>query len=208
MKTRIVYPKLWLDDKFADCAQSTKLLFCYLINNNYLSLSPYLHITDRQIMFDTGIKANQLETGKKELTKLKWCLFTENWVFHNHKCAYIDYSGRDRVIASKEEEINNVPQEVKDLFKRLITGYKPNINYKLETINKKLEINKEKIQKKDKSIKSLDDEFCAKVARNYNVPLATVLKKKNDLILYCRSTGKKYKDYQATLQSWIRKDLK
>ncbi|MGI5828445.1 MAG: hypothetical protein ACOX6V_05495 [Patescibacteria group bacterium] len=137
MKTRIVYPQLWLDEKFATCSQATKLLFCYLINNLQLGLSRYTHISDRQIMFDTGLNSNQLETGKKELSNLKWCFFVPNWVYHNHSCAYVDYDGRDRVLESKEEEIAKVPTKVKEVFKGLITGYEPVLNHKSEIINKK-----------------------------------------------------------------------
>lgn len=141
MKTRIVYPQLWLDEKFAECSLPTKLLFNYLINNIQLGLSPYLHITDRQILFDTGLTVNQLETGKQELTKIKWCFFTDNWVFHNHKCAYIDYTGRDRVIESKEKEISSISLKIREYFKGLISGYEgvinppKTINHKSKTIN-------------------------------------------------------------------------
>lgn len=130
MKTRIVYPKMWLDEKFASCPIEAKVLFCYLITNNQLGLTPYLHITDRQIMFDTGLDFNQLERGKESLTNIKWCFFTENWVFHNHDCAYIDYEGRDRVLESKAKEIESVPENVISFFNQLATGYKPVLNHK------------------------------------------------------------------------------
>src|SRR5437016_2730002 len=116
MKTRIVYPNLWLDEKFARCSISSKLLFNYLINNLQLGLSRYLHITDRQIMFDTGLTADQLETGKKELSAIKWVFFTENWVYQNHKGAYVDYEGRDRLLLAKKKEIDSVPDKVKEVF--------------------------------------------------------------------------------------------
>ena len=135
MKTRIVYPQMWLDEKFAQCKLETKLLFCYLITNNQLTLTPYHHITDRQILFDTNLTVNQLITGKKELTDLKWCFFTDNWIFHNHICAYVDYDGRDRVLEAKTKEIKNIPIKVIDYFNPLITRYQPILNHKSETID-------------------------------------------------------------------------
>lgn len=76
--------------------------------------------------------------------------------------------------------------------------------------NNKQELKNIKNEKKEilNSIDSLTDDFCLKVAENYKVPLKFVLDKRNDLILYCRANGKKYKDYQAALQSWVRKDKK
>ena len=144
MKTRIVFPKMWFDEKFATCSMEAKVLFFYLISNNYLGLTPYLHITDRQIMFDTGLTVNQLQTGKAELMTLKWCFFTENWIYHNHDCAYIDYEGRDRVIDAKNKELQNIPIKVQEYFNPLITRYKPILNHKLEIINPKSEIKKKK----------------------------------------------------------------
>jgi len=145
MKTRIVYPRMWLDDKYPSTSKETKVLFNYLITCLSLGLTRYHKITRRQIMFDTNLTANELETGMKELTEMKWCFFKENWVYHNHDCAYVSYEGRDRVLESKAREIENVPQHIKDYFNPLITRKEPDLNYKLKTINsnKKEEINKE-----------------------------------------------------------------
>lgn len=95
-------------------------------------------------MFDTGLSFNQLITGKKELEEMKWCFFTDNWIFHNHACAYVDYNGRDRVLESKAKEIEDIPTKVKEYFKGLITRYKPVLNHKSKTINQKEIKNKEK----------------------------------------------------------------
>jgi hypothetical protein len=137
MKTRIVYPQMWLDEKFAKCKIETKLLFCYLITSEHLNLTPFHHISDRQILFDTGLNSSQLDTGKEELSEMKWCFFTENWVYHNHICSYVNYTGRDIVMKAKEEELKNIPLEVIHIFNPLITRYKVVINHKSETINNK-----------------------------------------------------------------------
>jgi len=166
MKTRIIYPKMWFDEKFATCSMEAKVLFFYLISNDHLGLTPYLHITDRQILFDTGLTTNQLETGKDELIKLKWCFFTENWVYHNHECAYIDYEGRDRVLSAKQKELDGIPVKVREYFNPLITRYKPILNYKLETINHKSEI----INKKPETISNRTAELKEKAHRLIGKP--------------------------------------
>lgn len=154
MKTRIVYPKLWFDEKFALCSIEAKLLFLYLITSDQLTLTRYHHITDRQIMFDTGLDVKGLVRGKKEVTKLGWCFFSDNWVYHNHDCAYVDYSGRDRVMAAKEAELKKTPPKVKGVFKGLITRYKPVLNPKPKTINPKPKtLNSKKIVKIKKGIR-------------------------------------------------------
>lgn len=205
MKTRIVYPQMWLDEKFAQCNVATKLLFCYLINNPQLGLSPYLHITDRQIMFDTGLNTNQLVTGKEELSKLGWVYFTENWCFHNHKAAYIDYDGRDRVLESKEQEIANVPNKVKEVFKGLLTGYQPVLNHKSEIIN-----NKEGGVGETKdfgSLKSITQEVLQELASEKHISVKDAQLIFIQMRDWLESKGKTYKDYKAGLRNWINKKI-
>lgn len=204
MKTRIVYPQLWLDEKFASCNVTTKLLFCYLINNIQLGLSPYLHITDRQIMFDTGLNSNQLETGKKELSNLNWCYFTDNWVFHNHKCAYINYEGRDRVLQSKQEEIDKVPLKIKDIFNGLVTGYKPVLNHKSKTINHKSKTINQKLENSREYLKKFPlDDFSDIDATDKQIRLEG-----EKAYNWCLSNGKTKKDYKAFLRNWVLKNYK
>lgn len=116
MKTRIIYPQLWLDEKFAECKLATKLLFMYLISNQYLGLSRYSRISDRKILFDTGLNSVQLAEAKKELSSLRWCFFKDEWIFHNHECAYMDYNQNQRVLISKEKELSSVPSEIVEYF--------------------------------------------------------------------------------------------
>lgn len=155
MKTRIVYPKLWNDVKFAETNITTKLLFCYLISNEKLGLTVYTRISDRQIQFDTGLNSTQLQLAKEDLEKLGWCYFHEEWVYHNHKAAYVDYVRNTRVEEAKKKELESVPKEVQIHFEQCLnsvqTNYQDtsgkvvqtefkqssNINHKPKTINKK-----------------------------------------------------------------------
>lgn len=146
MKTRIVYPQLWLDEKFAECKQSTKLFFMYLITNQSLGLSRFTRLSDRKISFDTGLNTVQINEAKEELIKLKWCFFKEEWIFHNHNCAYVDYKNNERVLTSKQKEIDLVPKEIIEYFNLSCSNkvettleQSSNINKKSKTINQKRE---------------------------------------------------------------------
>lgn len=186
MKTRIVYPQMWLDEKFVATKKETKVLFNYLINNPILGLTRYLHITDRQMMFDTSLTQDELAIAQHELTELKWCFFTDNWVFQNHKCAYVDYIGRDRVMEAKAKELAAIPQKVRDYFNPLITcyegvnnvdnvpmvnplitGYKPVLNPKPEIINDKPEtLNPQKESKGFLSARDIAERLRVHVPKN------------------------------------------
>lgn len=198
MKTRIVYPQLWLDEKFAKCNLATKLLFCYLINNIQLGLTPYLHITDRQLMFDTGINTAQLETAKQELEELRWCFFTDNWIFQNHKCAYIDYFRNNQVQDAKVKELEQVPNSVQTAFKQRL-----NINYKLEIINNKP---KGVVKGEYSEITSLQETDFEEIAADYKTTTDFVKSKYEDMVNWHKSSGKSKKDWKFTLRNFVKKD--
>ena len=76
----------------------------YLISNQYLGLSRYSRISDRKILFDTGLNNVQINEGKRELEELRWCFFKDEYVFHSHDCAYVDYFRNEKVGKAKEKE--------------------------------------------------------------------------------------------------------
>jgi len=57
------------------------------------------------------------------------------------------------------------------------------------------------------SRKCLTDELCVEVANQYSVSEGAVRDIRDSLNLYCKSKGKKYSNYKATLQTWVRKSL-
>lgn len=129
---------MWLDEKFvANTSPYAKTLFFYLTTCQANGLTRYLHVTDRQLLFDTNLTKDQLTQAKKELENIKWMFFTTNWAYHAHFAAYVDYFGRDRVMSAKEQELEDIPQVVKEYFNGLITSYKPVLNQKQETLKDK-----------------------------------------------------------------------
>lgn len=144
MKSRIVYPQLWMDEKFAECKQTTKLLFMYLITNQSLGLSRYSRLSDRRMAFDTGLNTVQIKEAKTELENLHWCFFKEEWIYHNHDCAYVDYSRNAGTAVAKKKEIDGVPEEIKQYFNLICLNkveteveQSSNLNNKPETKNQK-----------------------------------------------------------------------
>jgi len=203
MKTRIVYPQLWLDKNYKKCSLETKVLFSFLINNPFLGLSRYSRIDDEQICFSTGLKETQLEKAKSELQALKWCYFHGGeWIYHNHECAYMDFDGRDRVIEAKNKELANVPQVIKDVIKGFLTGSEPVLNPKPIIINQKPETG-ESVREVDE----LNDAFCQKTALEMKIPASWVKKTCQAYQDYVKSTGKHYKSKQATVRNWLRRDI-
>jgi DNA-binding transcriptional regulator GbsR (MarR family) len=57
-----------------------------------------------------------------------------------------------------------------------------------------------------KSLKDITEEDLIKISENYKVPLSFVKSKLDDLINYCESTGRRYKNYLAALRNFVKKD--
>ena len=110
MKTRIVWTKVWEDEFFANLNQSAKILFLYLITNSRVNLCGCYEISDRVILFDTHISAEELETAKKELApKAKFC---KGWVFLPNSLRFGGYSGPKNEVAL-EKEVSAIPKEIR-----------------------------------------------------------------------------------------------
>jgi len=207
MKTRIVYPGLWLDVGFAECKPSTKLLFMYLITSDRLGLSRYTRLSDRQILFDTGLNSVQLKESKSELESLRWVFFAKNeWIYHHHNCAYVDYIRNDRVASAKQKEIDNVPDEIVGYFNdiclnKVQTGFEQcsNLNHKPKTINQK-----EGGMGETKPTEQQMEE----IAEKYKVPLSFVLSKWEDVCNWeDEKPGRmKGRNWRLTLMNWVKRD--
>ncbi|MCI0500895.1 MAG: hypothetical protein L0Y61_04020, partial [Epsilonproteobacteria bacterium] len=59
---------------------------------------------------------------------------------------------------------------------------------------------------KTSSLKGLTEKDLLKIADLYSVPVSFVKSKYDDLINYCESKGKKYRNYLATLRNFVKQD--
>lgn len=156
-------------------------------------------LTDRQIIFDTGLSRDELEQAKKDLVGR--VLFLLGWVKLLHSDKYNNYVTNPKMEVALSKEIALVPDEILKGMNGYDTSmdtsiYTPN-NHKSEIINKK----------SYSDIDSLNQELCTEVATEYSVGVKAVTGLAEDLRLYCKSKGKKYSNYKAALQSWVRRAI-
>lgn len=205
MKTRIVNPSIWENDKIAELSKDSRIAINFLINNPKLGLSPYSFITDKYATYCTGLNNSEWEKAKQELQNLGWCYFYNGWVFQNHNFAYIDYFGRDRVMKSKQDELNKIPLDVTEYFKGLISGNKEvsnlSINHKSKTINLKPINNKDYME-------SITPEVISEISNKYLVPESFVKSKLEDIELWeGEKPGRmKGRNWKLTLMNWVKRD--
>lgn len=204
MKTRIVHTKIWQDEWFCSISRISGWIYLYLLSCPENNICGVFELPDRVICFNARVNQSELDKAKEDL-KSKVC-FYNGWVKILNSTKYNNYVTNDKLQVALQKELSLIPQEIREYIDKYDTSIDTSIhttnNHKSKIINQK-----EGGVGETKGIDSLTDEFCQKLAQHYEAPLSFVVKKKNDLVLYCKANGKNYKDYQAALQSWVRKDL-
>lgn len=93
------------------------------------------------------------------------------------------------------------------LVKKTLIGGKENFTGVVKkTLHTKDTITKDTIQKKYISIYKLNNTHFENIAKKYNVPISFVKSKYDDMINWHEATGKKKKDWVATLRNFVKKD--
>jgi len=157
MKTRIVHTRMWEDEYFCNLSRASKLLFIYLITNSRINLVGVFEVSDRVIMFDTGLNSKELEESKKELfPKVR---FFDGWAYLPNAQKLGGYKGGKNEIAI-DKEWESVPTRVVEALTKtdhytlsrkgdtLSSISDTPINHKPEIINHKSKIiNQKEIEK-------------------------------------------------------------
>ena len=206
MKTRSLHTKIWEDDWFASLTISEKFLFVYLLTNKNVNLNGVYELSDRVILFETGLSKDILEKAKE--TFRDKILIEDGWVIIRNIEKYDDYKA-PTMVKAKDNQLKDIPPHILDkankyreglliAYQEVSEGYAyPNSN------NKSNSNNKEKGIVKGKNISEEDFE---EISQKYDVPIAFVRSKWDDLLNYCDSHGKAYKDYKAALRDWVKRD--
>lgn len=198
MKTRIIHTKIWKDTWFTSLPRASSIIFLYLITCETNNICGTFELPDRNIMFDTGTNSQELEQAKKDL--IGRVIFYEGWVHLVHNMKYNNYVTNPKMQIALDKELLAIPSKVKEYIDKYDTSiytsiHTPN-NHKSEIINQKSEINNIYIS----------EEEILKISEDYNVPVVFVNSKLDDIRNYCKSKGKTYRDYTATLRNWVKRD--
>ncbi len=209
MKTRILYTKFWQDPYILSLNPTERLMFVYLLTNQYRGLSDVYEVSDPVIQLETGLNSTQIKKIKKKFQEDRKFIFNRGYVRALNDDKYNNYQGGKNETA-KQKELALIDNEILDTLS-IPYAYQPHtsINHKSEIINHKSEINNNKSSDNYSVIDNLiqDTQKLEEISESYKVPLDYVEKVLEDMRIWCGSKGKKYKDYNLALQSWIRRDI-
>ena len=108
MKTRILHTKIWHDNKFAEFSINGKLLFLFLISNEYVGLTGVYEISDRMISFYTGLTVDQITEAKKEFGDS--FIFDDGWVVIKNHNKYNNYLSNSLQKKAYMKEYSRLPK--------------------------------------------------------------------------------------------------
>ena len=169
MKTRIIHTKFWSDDFVNTLTHKEKLLFCYLMTNDKVSLTGMYELPGRYIKADLELTDKELEQAKKKLSESGKVLFHGSWIKLVNHDKFNNFSGKKLSIA-KEKELNSIPTE--------LTGYQypidTSIDTSMDTLNKDnhnhnhkdKDNNKDRDNNKKKNIEVIKAEIRKSIKRN------------------------------------------
>lgn len=111
MKTRSLNTRIWQDGWFETLSTSEKLLFIYLLTNQYVNLPGIYELSDRRILLETGLDNEQLQSAKKSLENK--IMFFDGWIIIKNIERYDTYSGGKLLIA-REKQLQEIPEAILD----------------------------------------------------------------------------------------------
>lgn len=121
MNTRITYTKFWKDDFIAGLNPTEKLLFLYFLLNERVNIIHCYEVTDRELIFDTGLDKDIILKAKAKFSAASKVLFFKNFVYLKNAQKYETYEGPQNQKA-KEKLINQMPQDVRDWYQYTCLG--------------------------------------------------------------------------------------
>ena len=196
MKTRILHTRFWQDQYISILSKVEKLVFVYLLTNERVNICGIYELPDKYICMDLDISTKELQSVKQKFQKDQRFIFHNGWVKIPKVEKYNSFLGEKNLIA-KEREMALVPSDLigntYPIDTSIDTSIDTTLNHnQLSVINNKIE--------------DIKEEDISNISREYQVPEAFVRSKIDDIKNYTASTGKKYKDYVATLRNWVKRD--
>jgi len=219
--------KIYNDNWFYGLSTEAKLLFLFLIGNDSCNLIGCYELPFNIISIYTKIPEKRVKKIFDEL--FPKVAYSDGWVMIQRYQKY-NPMRNPSIEEAKIKQLNDLPSDVHEVFNQIQLGLddiKANDLDKQKKYLEKIEKGigwvhpdttlvpgyKVKEQEKDiinigvvKGIEQITDDAIKTIAEDYQVPESFVRSKVDDIKNYTASTGKKYKDYVATLRNWVKKD--
>lgn len=193
--------RIYNDNWFYSLSTEAKLLFLFLLSNDSCNLIGCYELPVNIISSYTGIPGKRVASVMKSLDPK--VVYAMGWVVIRNYEKY-NPMRNPSIEEAKKKQLESLPKNILDILTGCIQGVDTVVTESKETVTEKEQVIKGEIVKR--GIGEITDEVIAQVSQDYQVPESFVRSKVDDIQNYTASTGKKYKDYIATLRNWVKKD--
>lgn len=204
MKRRSLETKFWKDSYIQSLTSNGKLLFNYLLMNEYVNIIHIYELPESYIALETGITIKQIQELKIKFQTDKKFLFKDNWIKIVNADKYENYVGEKNDTA-KLNLLKTISSHILDYFDTPIDT--PINTQSIGTSNQQPIINNQKPINIYNDIEKIDDELMKKIADHYRIKLSDVKTTYDAMYLWAKAKGKVYKDYKAGLMNWVQKRI-
>lgn len=209
MKRRSLETRFWKDNYIQTLTSNGKLLFNYLLMNEYVNIIHIYELPETYISLETGISIKQIRYLKEQFEIDGKFRFKDSWIKIVNADKYEHYEGslNDR---AKDNLLKIIPPRILDYFntpidKCIDTPQKVSSNQYSITNNQQSITNKE--NSKD-YMESITPEVISEIAKRYIVPESFVRSKLEDIELWeGEKPGRmKGRNWKLTLINWVKRD--
>lgn len=205
METRIIHTKVWRDSWYVGLSRQGKLLWLYLLTNEYINIIGIFELDDRVITFNTGLSQAELEKAKKEI--FPKAIFFKGFVRIPNVDKYNSYSGEKNNKARFTQE-SKIPEEVIGYLRGIDTSMDTSIytthNHKSEIINQKSKREGVGERESFSSMSWLESQEAITFLRN-KYPTVDVENQLEIAVNWLKSEGKRKDNYKAFMENWCRR---
>lgn len=201
MKRRSLETRFWKDSYIQSLTSNGKLLFNYLLMNEYVNIIHIYELPETYISLETGLTIKQIQDLKVKFQKDGKFLFKENWIKIINADKYENYVGEKNDTA-KKNLLKNISSDIIGYFD---TPIDTSIDTQsIGTSNQQPIINNQKpvnniILEKD----------ILEISNKYSISENTVKDKLEAIRLWEEEKPGRMKgrNWKATLMNWIRRDI-
>ncbi len=115
MKQRAIFQEIWRDSKFVELNKTAKLVMLYCLTNSNIRLIRAFRLTDREIMFDTGITAKELKVAKVALYSVG-VVFLDDFCILKTNYGVFKYKGK-HLKKAIDAQLSEIPEKVLEILK-------------------------------------------------------------------------------------------
>ncbi len=138
MENKTIKTKIWRDPFFFKLSFKEKVVFLFLITNEYIKLTGIYEMPDEMICFFCKISPSELKEMKRKFEEANKIFFKDNWVYLANFGKNNKFTPAPNIINAFIKEMKTIPAEIRKYFfskKPYIIPFYPSKKIKIRQID-------------------------------------------------------------------------